>query len=462
MSEIDWKTKVYHALPGVAKNMLATLRGCQLEYLRKGPDFGQQVEMALTRDTWSSQEWLQWQKDRVKEMLVWAAREIPYYRDYWQCRGGHERADVSELNSWPILEKQTVREQPHAFLADSSDKRRLHVWHTSGSTGTPTKIWWSKEMMRRRWAIFEARSRRWYGVEDGDAFALVGGRMVTPVQQKEPPFWVWNAASNQLYMSSYHLSKDNIPYYVSEMTRRKICHIYAYTSSIYEIATVVIEKGLQPPPIKVVVTQAEPCYDHHREVIEKAFGCSVRTSYGMAEMLAQASECEFGNLHLWPEYGVCEIDDGSGNLTCSGTGDLVMTGLLNYDMPLIRYCVGDRGTLASPEKTCPCGRGLPIVENVEGRIDDVLLTRDGRMVGRLSTAFKNLPIVEVQTIQRSIDHILLKVVPDRQFDDSSKRALIQSVQERMGDVEVEVELLATIPRGPNGKFRTVVCEIDDR
>jgi phenylacetate-CoA ligase len=460
MSEMDWKTRVYHALPAFGRNAVATVRGCQLEYLRRGRDFEQLVDEYLERENWSRQQWQQWQSGKLREMLRWAAREVPYYRRYWQEHAprNHEAA-VEEISNWPVLEKNILRKQPHLFLADSSSLKNLHAWHTSGSTGSPTTIWWSKKMMRRRWAAFEARSRRWYGVSYRDPFALLGGRMVAPIQQRKPPFWVWNAASRQLYMSSYHLSRANIPFYVEEMKRRSVKHIYGYTSSIFEIANYLLETSTAPPQLKVIVTQAEPLYEHQRRVIEKAFNCPVRESYGMAEMVAQAGECEHGTMHLWPEYGYCEVDTGDGLLATVGTGDLVTTGLLNWDMPLIRYRLGDRVTLGSSEETCSCGRHLPILGGVEGRIDDVLLTPDGRKVGRLSTVFKNLPIMEAQTIQRSLDRILLKVVPGDGYDAACERALIQALCERMGDIQVDVELVEAIPRGANGKFRAVLCEL---
>ena len=460
MGEIGWKEKIFHASPSVIRNLLATIRGRQIERLRCGNDFEELVEGAMARDSWDSNTWQKVQKEQLAKLLLHARNNVPYYRNYWDHHSLSTRdEDIMMLSNWPILEKETVRANAEDFISVTSDRKKMKVSHTSGSTGTPVNIWWTQEVQRKRWAIFEARHRRWYGVRSGDPFALLGGRMVTPVQQKKPPFWVWNAAGNQLYMSSYHLSKYNIPFYVNEMKRRRVRHIYAYTSSIFEIANIMLEQELVAPGIEVVVTQAEPVYDHQRKIIEKAFNCPVRESYGMAEMVTQAGECESGNLHLWPEYGVSEVDNGSGKPVSSGSGGLIATGLLNYDMPLIRYRTGDRVNLASTDKKCSCGRGLPILENIEGRIDDVLLTRDGRKVGRLSTVFKSLPIIEAQTIQHSLDYFTLKIVPDKNFNEFSSLEIIQSFKERMGNVEVNVELLDAIPRGANGKFRAVLCEI---
>lgn len=431
-----------------------------MELLRRGCNFERLVSDAISREKWSDGQWRTYQASQLTDLLLHARNTVPYYKQYWDSQDKTGNLEtIQDLKNWPILEKHTVRANPELFLSETSNKRGLQEWHTSGSSGTPTKIVWSKQTMRNRWAIFEARTRRWYGVSHKDNFALIGGRMVTPFDQEKPPFWVWNAASHQLYMSSYHLSSDNIPAYISEMKRRNIRHIYAYTSSIYEIARFMLDSGIKLPGLKVIVTQAEPLYAHQREAIEKAFKCPVMESYGMAEMLAQAGECEAGRMHLWPELGICEVDSGLGIPMEYGTGDLIATGLLNWDMPLIRYRVGDVVSISHNPSNCPCGRHMPALDEIQGRVDDVLITKDGRKIGRLSTVFKNLPLIEVQTIQKSIDHVLLKVVPGPEFTESSKHDLILSFQERMGKINIEVELVNSIPKGANGKFRAVVSEM---
>jgi phenylacetate-CoA ligase len=139
-------------------------------------------------------------------------------------------------------------------------------------------------------------------------------------------------------------------------------------------------------------------------VIEAAFGCRAVETYGMGEAVAAASECEKGSMHLWPEYGIVEVVDG----------EFICTGLLNADMPLIRYRVGDRGTIS--DEKCACGRNLPIVESIEGRSDDVLYAADGREVGTIGPVFsKNLPILEAQVVQHSTGNLTVKYVPLKSF-----------------------------------------------
>ena len=133
---------------------------------------------------------------------------------------------------------------------------------------------------------------------------------------------------------------------------------------------------------------------------------------------------------------------------------------MNADMPLIRYRIGDRGTLAGGLETCQCGRTLPVIESVDGRVDDILYTMDGRRIGRLDPLFKgDLPIQEAQIIQEALDCVRVRYVPTPDFRPDHEAVITQRLQARMGRVKVVMEPIAEVPRGPNGKFRAVICKL---
>src|SRR5262249_26202999 len=142
------------------------------------------------------------------------------------------------------------------------------------------------------------------------------------------------------------------------------------------------------------------------------------------------------------------------------TGDLVCTGFLNTDMPLIRYRVGDRVTMAANSESCKCGRTLPLFESIEGRLDDVLFTADGRRIGRLDPVFKTeLPIREAQIIQETLNRIRVRYVPTHDFDKTAAAALTQRIKAHIGKVQVILESVNEVPRTTNGKFRAVISEL---
>jgi phenylacetate-CoA ligase len=184
----------------------------------------------------------------------------------------------------------------------------------------------------------------------------------------------------------------------------------------------------------------------------------------MCEIAGAASECEHGSLHIWPDVGIVEVLDENNQPVPPGiTGRLVLTGLLNSEMPLIRYEVGDWGALAdSNRSTCPCGRTLSIIESLEGRSDDLILTRDGRKIGRLDPVFKGeFPLHEAQIIQESLDEIRVRYVPLKTFNAKHAEELQAAVKERLGNMQIVLEKVDNIPRGPNGKFRAVISNLND-
>jgi phenylacetate-CoA ligase len=363
------------------------------------------------------------------------------------------------LENWPVLEKEDVRNNPRAFVADDCNINRMFHEHTSGTSGKPLDLWWSRETVRRWYALFEARCRRWYGVSRFNRWAILGGQLVVPATQRRPPFWVWNAPLNQLYMSSYHLAPDLLPAYLEALTRYRIEYLFGYTSSLYSLGQHILSAGVKAVQMRVVITNAEPLYDYQREIISEAFKCPVRETYGMAEIVATASECTSGRLHLWPEVGIIEFFDQNVHVQ-NGPADLVCTGLFNADMPLVRYRIGDRAALAEFRESCGCGRAFPAMDKVEGRADDMLYTVDGRCVGRLDPVFKGgLPIREAQIIQESFERVRVLYVPARGFSSQTEAAISERVRDRLGHVEVVMEPTTQIPRETNGKFRAVICRL---
>jgi phenylacetate-CoA ligase len=412
---------LYHRLPGPLRTAAASAHGLRLRRWRYGPETDRLVAEAHEREGWDRDRWTTWLDERLPP-------------------------DLAER---PVLEKAEVRADPRSFVVGGGD---LYEEHTSGTTGTPLTVWWDRAAVRGWYALVEARSRGWHGVSRHDHWALLGGRLVVAGDRDRPPFWVGNAALHQLYLSAWHLAPGTVGAYAAELRRRAPTHLLGYPSALAALARLALDGGHTLPRPAVVLTNAEPLLDHQRAVIGEAFGCPVRDTYGLAELVAGAAECEAGTLHLWPEVGLVECVDG----------DLVATGLLNAAMPLVRYRVGDR--LAGPVRwdPCPCGRGLPTLPRVEGRDDDVVVTPDGRRLGRLDPVFKaDLPLVEAQIVQDRPDRLRVRVVPSRPLTDEDRRGLARRVRDHVGDMEVVVEEEDRIERDAAGKFRAVVSEIGD-
>jgi phenylacetate-CoA ligase len=447
-------------MPPFARSLAASAHGYYLQRLRYNRETDRLVEEALRQESWTSGQWQSWRDERLAYVLDRAARQVPYYRIHWAGRRrGGDRGSWELLENWPILEKDALRRDPAAFIAADAP-RKLYLVQTSGTTGTPLLLRQSRETLLKWYALVEARSRRWYGVSRDDRWAILGGRLVTPVEQSRPPFWVWNRGMRQLYLSSYHLSPAWIRHYIDALVRHRITYIWGYTSALYTMAQEILAAGEERLRMKVAITNAEPLYDYQREAISKAFGCPVRETYGMAEMAAAAGECEHGRMHLWPSVGIVEVLENDRPVPAGDTGDLVCTGLLNADMPLIRYRVCDRGVLEPDGARCACARSLPLLRSLEGRMDDVLYTTDGRRIGRLDPVFKgNLPLKELQIVQEALDRVRILYVPAEGFSAVTECQVRDRLQQYMGRLHIEMSAVDRIPRGPSGKFRAVICNL---
>lgn len=454
---MSFSLSLYHRLPASTRSVVASVRGYYLGRWRYDKRTERIVEETLERDCWTREQWDEWRQNRISFILHRAATKVPFYREMWsKRRRDGDKASFEYLENWPILEKRSLRGNAHAFLADDCVRSKMFLDHTSGTTGTSLDLWSSRDTVRYWYALSEARWRRWYGVSKDDRWAIVGGQLVTPVRQTRPPFWVWNAGLNQLYMSSYHLAPRNLGSYLDALKEKRVRYILGYTSALYSLAQAAKANSRRDVRFDVAITNAEPVHEHQRELISEVFGCPVRETYGMAEMVAAASECSTGNLHQWPEAGVIE----SISSVADAAGDLICTGLVNPDMPLIRYRVGDSGTLSN--SVCDCGKTLPLIEKIEGRSDDLLYTVDGRRVGRLDPVFKDtLGIAEAQIIQKSLRGIVIRYVAADTVGNEVDATMASRLRDRMGDVAVEFERVAEIPRTARGKFRAVVCELSD-
>lgn len=452
---------LYHRLPGWARSCAATARGLQLSSWRYGPESDQLVAEALERDRWSPARRRAWTEQRLEFILERAARSVPYYRELWRRRRRRgDRRSWLQLENWPLLEKAEVQHNPEAFLAADCDPRRMFVERTSGTTGTPLKLYHSRRTLRARYAIYEARHRGWHGLSRRQRWAMFGGQMVAATEQSEPPFWVWNAAMRQLYVSCCHLSPRSASAAMKALLDYRVEYVWGHPWALDVLARAVEEGAARPIALRAAITNAEPLSTAQRARIEAAFGCAARDTYGMVELAAAAGECERGRMHLFPEFGWLEVLDGGRPAPAGRAGELVATGLLDADMPLVRYRTGDRISLAPEAEFCPCGRTLPLVRAIEGRADDVLISADGRLVGRLDPVFKaRWPIRAAQIIQESLGRVRVKVVPLPGYCSATSEEIVQAIVDRLGPLDVRVEPVGAIPRGANGKFRAVVSRL---
>lgn len=439
--------KLYSVLPIPLQNACVTLLGAKYYRWRYGGIFQDYLSFLKNSERRSTEELTHLQKASRDRLLQFASIRVPYYRKH----------GVDGLTT-----KEQIREHPGDFLADAYNPRSLMPWHTSGTTGKPLTIQYSREGMQKMWAFVELY-RNTAGVSKDDRRGQFTGKAIVPANQSvaKRTFWRYDRLNHSLLLSSVHLLPENLPRYAAAVERFAPVYLCGYPSAIYVLAEYYRQAGRPAPRFKAVLTSAETLLAHQRHSIEKTFSTRVFDQYGQAEMQSFWYQCEAGRMHAHPLAGITEILRLDGTPAPLGEmGEVVLTGLVNNAMPLVRYRVGDTARFATV--SCPCGRGMPVIEEIGGRIDDVVFTRERGFLGRLDPVLKGVRnIIESQIEQESLDVLRVRYVPAELFTADDLHMLENNLRARVGrGIHLEFECTNRIPRSANGKFRFVISRLD--
>lgn len=452
---------IYAKLPVPAQHFAVTLFGLYWHQLRFGPGYSGFVREYEEREHFTETEWKQWQAEQLKEILPACVRYVPYYRANWTESQKRSALD-GDLGALPLLEKDPLRADPRAFLREDMHPFRPQEFFTSGSTGTPISSFFTVPEVRKSLAVREVRSARWAGVSFTLPRATFSGRLVEPDPHSQGPFYRYNAVEKQVYFSAFHLRPDTAFQYVDALKRHRIQWGTGYAFSFYLLARFMLDKNISPPDLKAIVTTSEKLTPEMRRVMEQAYGCRVYEEYSTVENAIFASECEYGRLHVSPDVSVVEILREDGTPCEPGEmGEVVVTTLSRSYHPLIRFRLGDLAVW--DDVPCPCGRQMPVIKEVVGRLEDVVIAPDGRQMVRFHGIFVHQPhVIEGQIIQEALDLIRVKVVPTDGFGNADVEDIVHRVQQRLGkEVKVMVEPVQEIPRTRAGKFRMVISKLKE-
>lgn len=458
---------VYNACPAFVQNAILTGYSAILDRERYGGRFGEYAALMEKSQWYRRGEIVAYQEERLKEIMRHAYDTVPYYRSLFDDRGlkpddVKTKVDLAKL---PLLTKDDIRKNFKELVSSNFAPGKLKYGHTSGTTGSPLEVAYDASIIHATYAALE-RQYRWAGCRlehgGGDRIAVARGNVIVPPNRRQPPFWRYNRYHNQLLLSSFHMSRENLPHYLQEMKAYGAQVLDGYPSTLYVLAKH-LKNNNSHFPLKAVISSSETLYDFQRETIEQSFQCRVFDYYAVAERVAFATECEaHAGHHLAMEYGISEIVDGDGTSVPDGTpGRLVGTTLHNLGMPLIRYVTNDMTAIRPGD--CPCGRGLQLMDDVTTKAEDTLTLKDGRLIppSVLTHPFKPLnSIEESQIIQKDYDRIVVKIVRRQDYTDGDTQHLVRELKSRVGeDARIEIEFVEKLPRTAAGKFRWVISEV---
>ena len=462
------KERIYARLPVWAQNLAVSVFGVRWYWRRFGGGFRDHLAGYIARERFDAASWRAYQTQELRRLLEIAVTSVPYYRRAYRGLGTRQigRFELGDLPSLPLVEKDDIRARPEDFCVGGVPPDGAVICPTSGSTGTPVRVYITDDEFRRSLALREARSCRPAGVSFRLPRATFSGRLVVSADATRPPFHRFNRVERQVYFSAFHLSPRNAKYYVDALERHRTEWATGYTHAFEQLATMMLEQGLpRPSRLRAIITTSEKLTAQGRTTIERAFGCKVYEEYGTVEDALFAAEWPDGRLRLSPDAGIVELLDGERRPIDAGNereGEVITTSFIRRAQPMIRYRLGDVARWET--RPDPSGLAMPALREVVGRLEDTVEAPDGRRTVRFHGVFTEVRGVrEAQVVQEARDRLRLKVVASPQYSDRTVEELRQRVHDRLGSaMQVVVERVDEIPRTAAGKFKAVINAMPSR
>jgi phenylacetate-CoA ligase len=331
---------------------------------------------------------------------------------------------------------------------------------TGGSTGSPMKFF-----IDRKWKVCnEAAAYRawsWSGYEIGDKMAYLWGAIHDLKNQNR----IHNSILRIVKLNAFELTQENMQAYIKILRKYKPKAINSYASAIFTLSQYMQNQGIDIIRPKAILTTADMLFEYKRKTIENVFNCRVFDYYSGRDTTLQAAECsEHVGYHLSIENAVVEFIKENESVASGETGKIIITDFSNYAMPFIRYEIGDLGIPS--DENCSCGRKLPLMESIKGRILDTIVTPEGKMLtGEFFPAiFADYPIKgieEYQIIQKKKDTLLIKLIKGKNYSNEELDFFINIIKKNVGNqMNIEVEFVNKIALTMSGKHRPVISEIE--
>ena len=458
-------TKIYAISPVWLQNILISAFGLMWKKQRYGGVFKKKCKTFKEHEKFSKKEWETYKTKELQKILLHCFDNVPYYKkkytDVGFTRKDFENFTLQDLKKLPILEKNDLRKYgTTTLLAKNKEKGKFLA--SSGSTGTPIKIYFSKKFHQTWSALYEVRVRNWANVDYTMRRGMIGGRRILPKANAKPPYYRYNYFEKQTYFSAYHLSFETVDNYVKGLIKNKVEYLVGYAMSIYFWADFINQKNIKTPKLKAILTSSEKLTDTMRKTIEKAFQCKVYDGYSGVEACGLISENNNGDLLFSEDSGIMELINTQGKTISNGeTGDVIATGFFNYNQPLIRYRIGDRIKLSKNQNT-QSGIHFTKIDEIEGRIEDVIIGKDGRKMVRFHGLFININgLKSAQIIQHKLDNIEIKLIIDFTFiKDKEEETIKNRLFSQLGTLHVKFTYVKELPRTKNGKIKAVISKLN--
>lgn len=426
-----------------------TVGSTWLYYMRRSGQYKTQKEFYKKLHHLPYEKLVHYQKEKFEHIFWRAKMNSAFYGRKYQ------NIHHPVLSTLPILEKEEIRQ--HAQEMIIGDKSRMIRIHTGGTTGKGLTLYAKKSSVQARIALLDLF---WdmHGYKFRDKMAWFSGRhLINSKDISKSIFWRTNSYLHIRYYSTFHMSFNNLAFYVADLNTYKPHYFSGFPSAIYEIARYMSAQNILPEfQLDAIFTTSETVEPHQRDLVESLFHCKIYDQYGAAEGPPFIIQCPENNLHIDMAGGIIEVIDENG--APSSEGEMLVTSFTMEDMPIIRYRIGDRIRLTG-QVGCACGWDTPIVAEILGRQSDFLdIPNRGRMwCSQLGDCVKGTKgIVNFQVELTDNRHLIVYMVIDReQFEPTDRTIFLKKLRERVGEMPINIEYVDHMHRTAGGKFTIV-------
>jgi phenylacetate-CoA ligase len=426
------------------------------------------------------------QEHKLRRLLRVAADHCPFHAERIR-QAGVDPADpglgLDTLKALPLLTRDDVRENLDEMTWFGCPRGGPRPYNTGGSSGEPLKFHFDRFRQAADWAA-RWRARQWWGVRPGDPELLLWGAPVELAANDRLRQWR-DALLNQHILNAFDMTDAMMDAYIARIRAEHPACLYGYASSLALLSCHALANGLPAgalgsPRLRAVFVTGEVLVEPDRQAISSAFGAPVVIEYGSRDGGVLALGCPAGRLHIPQENVFIELLDDQGRHALPGqVGEVVVTHLETFAMPLIRYCTGDLARAwpgqGAPSlarqgvgdlKPCDCGASLAALAEVRGRLTDQIVCRAGNEIRRMHALALIYVLREVDGIrqfrvtQRSLDELDVDIVPTARFSADSERIILAGLRRRLGQgVDIRLHRLDRIPPSPSGKHACVVSQV---
>jgi phenylacetate-CoA ligase len=411
---------------------------------------------------WSGHQLATYRASRLQQFLTQIGQYVPYYRELFRQNYFEPKAvtSVDALQSLPLMTKSDIRANVAALRAEGHGP--LTRYTTGGSSGEPLIFYMGRDRKSHDVAA-KWRATRWWGVDIGDPELVVWG---SPVElgAQDRIRRLRDGLMRSHLLPAFEMSSRNLAEFVEIIRTAPPAMLFGYPSSLALIAQHArcLGQDMTQLGIKVAFVTSEKLYDAQRALISEVFGCPVANGYGARDAGFIAHECPSGSLHISAEDIIVETVRPDGTPSAPGeAGEIVVTHLATSDFPFVRYRTGDIGVLS--DRPCSCGRGLPVLQEVQGRSTDFVVAQNGTVMHGLALiyAVRDLPGVERFKIEQVTRlHTVVTVLAGPEFGAAQEARIVRDFKSRLGEaVQVQVHRVSEIGNDASGKFRYVVSHV---